>query len=243
MQAPKAIFFDLDETLIENIIPIQEVFASMYGEFEAELGSGQRSEFFTALRRGAGALWNTMFEQEHSPEQQLVGCFAQAIEAVKPGAGEQLGEAMLQRFICATQDNVRFHPGAETTLQELRKAGIVTGLITNGIERLQLAKVESLNIASMVDHVTVSAQARAHKPHAPVFELALQRGGVVAAEAWQIGDHALNDVAGAIRVGMQGVFYDPSGKRLSNAFDDLQERPNHTIRHLEQVLELAGVAA
>ena len=166
MPRPQAIFFDLDETLIENIVPIQEVFAGMYAAFADELGRGQQKEFFAALRRGAGLLWNSMFEHDHSPERQLTNCFAQAIDAVKPGAGKMLADQMLQQFIAATQTNVRFHPGAETTLHELRQAGFVTGLITNGIERLQMAKIECLNIADMVDHVTVSAQARAHKPDA-----------------------------------------------------------------------------
>ena len=90
----------------------------------------------------------------------------------------------------------------------------------------------------MVDQIVVSAQARAHKPRSAVFLLALERAGVAAEEAWQIGDHATNDVAGAIRVGMGGVFYNPKNTAVSDAFTNLDEQPTHVINHHCELLNL-----
>ncbi|MFT6408101.1 MAG: FMN phosphatase YigB (HAD superfamily), partial [Arenicella sp.] len=77
----KAVFFDLDETLVENKIPVRELFARMYYDFEEQLGANNKDVFFTALRERAANLWSTMFETSISPEQQFVNCFASCVEA------------------------------------------------------------------------------------------------------------------------------------------------------------------
>jgi HAD superfamily hydrolase (TIGR01509 family) len=145
---------------------------------------------------------------------------------------------MFDHYESLSSNNVVFHDGAVEVLAQLNSRGIITGLITNGMEQIQLGKIHALDIHNKVDHVTVSAQARAHKPHAPVFKLALQRANVSAEQAIQIGDHATNDVAGAIRAGLGGVFYNPGDLLLEESFVDLSERPTHHIQHLNQVLDL-----
>jgi putative hydrolase of the HAD superfamily len=145
---------------------------------------------------------------------------------------------MLERFCQRSAENVILHPGALDTLAELRDAGFITGIITNGIEQLQLSKIQRLKLDEEVDHVVVSAQARAHKPRKEVFDLALERAAVKPAQAWQIGDHATNDVAGAIRAGMSGVFFDPEGTRRATAFSKLEVEPTHVISSLPQVIQL-----
>jgi putative hydrolase of the HAD superfamily len=237
----KAVFFDLDETLVENKIPVRELFARMYFDFEPQLGENNKDIFFTALREQAATLWSTMFETQISPEQQFVNCFASCVTATGAANGQQaltIGRNMFDHYENLSSNNVVFHDGAVDVLAELSRRGIITGLITNGMEQIQLGKIHALDIHNKVDHVTVSAQARAHKPYAPVFELALERANVSAEHAVQIGDHATNDVAGAIRAGLGGVFYNPKELVLEESFVDLSERPTHHIQHLSQVLEL-----
>lgn len=238
---PKAIFFDLDETLVENKIPVADLFARMYFDFEEQLGSDNKKIFFEALRAEIGSLWNSMFDSEETPEQLLVNAFARAIgsiEAIAPPQRDTLAAQMLDRYVYLSSNNVVLHNGALETLARLSERGYITGLITNGIERIQLGKIHQLELHKRVDHVNVSAQARAHKPHAPVFEMALEKAGIAASHAWQIGDHPTNDVAGAIRAGMGGVFYNPKQHELERAFAQLTERPTHEIHQLTELLDL-----
>jgi len=240
-QKLKAVFFDLDETLIENRISVRDLFARMYFDFQEQLGPENQEVFFTQLRTQAPLLWSTMFDSALSPEEQFVNCFAQCIQSANRASEEEakrLGQNMFDHYLALSADNVVFHDGAQETLAQLRKQGIITGLITNGMEQVQLNKVHSLQIQDQVDYVTVSAQARAHKPHAPVFELALSRAGIRAEHAIQIGDHATNDVAGGIRAGLGGVFYNPKKLDLEESFKGLDERPTHHIHHLSEVLNL-----
>ncbi|MFT5609399.1 MAG: putative hydrolase of the HAD superfamily [Arenicella sp.] len=242
-QNPKAIFFDLDETLIENVVPIQRLFGEMYYQFEEQLGSQNKEVFFATLRTNASELWATMFETSASPEQRFLECFSQSVRATGTANESQsleLATVMVERFRSLSVNNVRLHDGAKETLSTLREMGFTTGIITNGMEGGQLAKIHKLGLESQVDHLVVSAQARAHKPDAKVFQLALDRAGVSPSQAWQIGDHPINDVAGAIRAGMSGIFFDPAGSRNETAFDDLEERPAHVIQYLLTVVELVS---
>ena len=238
----KAIFFDFDETLAENIIPIQQLFKNMYAPFGDQLGRENESAFFTAFRSQAVDLWQSMFNIDTPPEQQFSDCIEISINSLgnhNTAEAKQISEAMFNHFLQISANNVRFNEGATETLASLKEAGFITGIITNGIEGLQLAKINQVKLTEQVDQVVVSAQARAHKPHAKVFQHALAIAGVSAEQAWQVGDHATNDVAGAIRAGMGGVFYNPARGELTDLFGELPENPTHVAHHLLDVVKFA----
>jgi len=239
----QAIFFDLDETLVENRIPVVTLFGEMYTQFGDELGHDNQEHFFAALRNHARELWGTMFEFDISPEQQFINCFEKSIISSTALAGadaQALARAMFDRYKLLSSNNVVLHHDALSTLKNLREQGFITGIITNGMEEIQLGKIHKLELENEVDHVIVSAQARAHKPNKEVFELALSKADVDATQAWQVGDHATNDVAGAIRAGMQGIFYNPKQLKIEDSFAELDERPNHIIENLAQVIDLSS---
>lgn len=240
---PRAIFFDLDETLVKNRIPVVALFGEMYHQFSSELGSDNQEAFFAALRVHAKALWNTMFDHETSPEQQFISCFKDAIISANAPIIKDpsiLAHDMFDRYKQLSSNNVVLHHDALATLASLRQLGFITGIITNGMEEIQLGKIHVLELQDKVDHVVVSAQARAHKPNKEVFDLALSRAAINANQAWQIGDHPTNDVAGAIRADMRGVFYNPKQQAVETAFATLSERPDHVIESLAQVIGLVA---
>ncbi len=244
MNKPTVVFFDLDETLVQNRLPIQDVFARMYFDFEESLGAENKSVFFTALREQAASLWGGMFYTDTPPEQQFIECFEQAIATTKNVDSSRqhvLAKQMFDHFLNLSANNVSLSPDALDTLKALSDNGFVTGIITNGMEQVQLGKIHALSLQEKVDHVIVSAQARAHKPHPRVFNLALSRAAAKPSLAWQVGDHPVNDVAGAIRAGMRGVFYDPDRSRRNTAFTEVEEKPSHTITRLSDVLGLLGI--
>ena len=240
--SPHAIFFDLDETLVENRIPVITLFGEMYHSFEQELGSENQEVFFAALKHHARQLWDTMFQHDISPEQQFKNCFEKSIistKSIDSDEATELAQEMFDHYKQLSSNNVVLHHDALSTLAELRQKGFITGIITNGMEEIQLGKIHQLELENKVDHVIVSAQARAHKPKREVFELALDKAKVDANQAWQIGDHATNDVAGAIRAGMSGVFYNPKKHDIETSFAELTERPSYVVNNLTQVIDLA----
>lgn len=231
----------MDETLIENTLPMAELFSKLYHSFDEQLGAENYALFVERFRKDAPVLWQSMFDSPESPETQLQQCYQHCIiatKAVDSSTSKLIAKQMLERFLELSSSQVRYNPQAEATLAKLRELGFTTGLITNGIEAIQLGKVRALELDRKMDSITVSAQARMHKPHAPVFELALSRANAHAKDSWQVGDHATNDVAGGIRAGLGGVYYNPKKLVIEQEFSDLAERPTHTIVCLSDLMDI-----
>jgi len=235
-----AVFFDLDETLIQNNIPVRSLFPRVFADFQDALGMENRKAFFDVLQAQVQGLWLNMFDSDTSPEQQLITCFIKAInntKAISPTKSPGLAKAMVLHFFELGSKNVELHEGALETLSALRKKKVTVGIITNGIERLQTGKINRLGLNKYVDNITISSEARAHKPDKAIFDLALSRANVHADNAWFVGDHVTNDVEGAINAGMSSVYYNPKNLHVEKSFAGVIERPNYTINHLTELLE------
>jgi FMN phosphatase YigB (HAD superfamily) len=97
-------------------------------------------------------------------------------------------------------------PDAAPALRLARESGLRTGVISNSngmITRIQLLP--------LVDFALDSSEEGVEKPQPAIFERALARAGVVAAEAADVGDLYSIDVLGARRVGLRAVLLDPGG--------------------------------
>jgi HAD superfamily hydrolase (TIGR01509 family) len=77
-------------------------------------------------------------------------------------------------------------------------------MVSNFDHRLP-AVLEALGLAPLLDVVVLPADAGAAKPDPRIFQLALARLGVAAAEALYVGDDAEDDVAGATAAGLRAV--------------------------------------
>jgi len=93
-----------------------------------------------------------------------------------------------------------------STLQALRTAGKTLGLITNGQTRWQTRKLEGLGLGSFFEVVLISEAEGVKKPEAAIFHRALDRIGVLPADAMFVGDHPEVDVRGAHDAGLVAVW-------------------------------------
>jgi len=236
----RAVFFDLDETLIKNNIPVRQLFPKVFFDFQNEIGLENRAAFFDVLQKEVKGLWMRMFDSKICPEQQLVTCFIKALNntrAINPTVVPRMAKRMVAHFFKLGSFNVELHPGAIETLDGLRERGIIIGIVTNGMETLQIGKIKRLRLDEHIDNLTISAEARAHKPDKAIFDLALSRAGVDAEHAWFVGDHITNDVSGAIRAGLHSIYYNPQNLHVERSFVGVVERPDYTINHLTELLE------
>jgi putative hydrolase of the HAD superfamily len=102
-------------------------------------------------------------------------------------------------------ENFELYEDALPVLDELRRAGLQIGLVSNGIRDLnEFVGHHRLD----VDAVVVS---RAHgrvKPHPTIFQAALGQLDVEAAEAVMVGDSLAEDIEGARALGMRAILID-----------------------------------
>jgi putative hydrolase of the HAD superfamily len=101
-------------------------------------------------------------------------------------------------------------PAAAPALALARQAGLRTGVISNSNGTIRQI-LERLGLLKLVDFALDSKEEGVEKPQPAIFERALARAGVGAAEAAYVGDLYSIDILGARRVGMTGVLLDPGG--------------------------------
>ena len=92
-------------------------------------------------------------------------------------------------------------------------------------------------VADLFDTIVVSDEIGWRKPRREIFEVALRRIGVVAAEALFVGDRADIDVVGAQRMGMPVAWVNRDAQPLPDGIT----RPDYEIRDLGELGPILGV--
>jgi putative hydrolase of the HAD superfamily len=123
-------------------------------------------------------------------------------------------------------------PKVQGLLRSLERASIPWGIVTNG-GKAQRGKMEHSGIRLPDERIIVSKEVGVEKPEPEIFHIALERIGTDASESLFVGDHPVNDIDGARRVGMRTAWV----KRGREWPEELQP-PDHVIDH---VAELAGL--
>jgi putative hydrolase of the HAD superfamily len=99
-------------------------------------------------------------------------------------------------------------PRSSRDLLARLRGGWRLGVLTNGLPRVQRAKVEALGLERLVDAVVYAEEhgARTGKPDPAAFLEVASRLGVTPACSVLVGDDPVRDVAGARATGMRAVW-------------------------------------
>jgi putative hydrolase of the HAD superfamily len=97
-------------------------------------------------------------------------------------------------------------PGATALIERLHDAGYALGIVSNGMDASRRALVRHLGFDRFVRTVLSSERAGAKKPDPRIFELAAAEIGVPPERCWFVGDHPVNDIAGARTAGMRAAW-------------------------------------
>jgi HAD superfamily hydrolase (TIGR01549 family) len=131
-------------------------------------------------------------------------------------------------------DSLELRPFAEVFLKKTAqryKTGLVSNFTYGPVVHNSLCR---LGINRYFNAVVVSGENGWRKPHRNIFEDVLTRLGVAAEEAVFIGDCPMEDIKGALDVGMKTVF-------VQSQFYDSQDliksgqKPTHIASDLEQI--------
>jgi putative hydrolase of the HAD superfamily len=221
---PKAILFDLDGTLWDRTAAVRALLADQHEHFQAFLGpvipSREYASQIMALEANGSADKFSVyvaFGHQHGLSESL-------IDSLHSDFWRRMGQCF-QPF-----------PEVLATLRQLRKAGVKLGIITNGTVHIQDAKINALGLRELLDVVVISEREGMRKPEAEIFNRALDSLGVVASDAWFVGDNPEVDVAGAAAAGLRSFWRE---------CDDWP-RPTaacETIRSLDELLPFVSQAS
>jgi putative hydrolase of the HAD superfamily len=192
MSLPKAVLFDLDNTLWHRDAAIRKLAAAQHAAFP-QLARVPLDAYVDRLI----ALDDRGHVDKAPVYQQLVTDFGLPDELVSP---------LRDHFWAVYGTCCEPAAGAPLVLTALRSMGIKTGIITNGTVAVQEPKIDGLGFRPLVDVVLVSEREGVRKPDAEIFHRALSRVGGNASEAWFVGDHPDADVRGAAEDGLTAVW-------------------------------------
>ena len=104
-------------------------------------------------------------------------------------------------------------PEALGVLQELKRRGLLTAIVTNGFSRVQRRRLALSGLAPYVDAVAISEEVGEQKPSAALVDRALEMLACPCKkQALLVGDSLSSDMAAAKNAGITAVWYNP--KRL-----------------------------
>jgi len=201
MSAPRAVLFDVDFTLCR---PGPELSAERYARVAARHGILLDAARYDDAREAAAL--NLKRHPELLHDDTIWHRFTEEI-FVGMGGPEEIASA------CATEieqgwevsENFELFEDVLPVLDELRRAELRLGLVSNGIRDLnQFVLHHKLDVDAIVG-------SRAHgyvKPHPTIFRSALLQLRVEPAEAVMVGDSLEEDVEGARALGLRAILMD-----------------------------------
>jgi putative hydrolase of the HAD superfamily len=127
-------------------------------------------------------------------------------------------------------------PDSRSTLQALHERGYKIGLLSNTwwAASWHNAEITAHNLAALLDTIVYTSDLPHSKPHSYVFYYVAERLGVRPEECVMVGDRMIDDVSGALSVGMRAVW------RKSDYPWPKPEyiHPSAVIEHVSDVLPL-----
>ena len=193
----RAIFIDIDDTLLDYIPCCREAF---------ELALPEHPEYFDLFFEISGRLFSeakhglhTIAEVMELYPKEFIATIGYPPEAVDP---------FKHAFRSAWGKTHTLVPGAKEMLENLQAKGYRLFAASNSIGHLQRSRLEKAGILKYFEDTYISMDIGYDKPDIRFYQEALRRCGLQAKEVLMIGDSMTTDVIGAQKAGMDALFFD-----------------------------------
>lgn len=234
----KAVFFDLDDTLLWDDRSVEEAFTATCAAASAKTGVDPH-QLEQSVRSEARALYSSY---PTFPFTQMIGInpfeglwahftggqleeFRQ-LQAIAPGYRREawtrglaalgidqpeLGAELAEQFGAERRSRPIVYEDTFRVLDELKKSYRLL-LLTNGTPDLQWEKINGVSgLQSYFEVIVISGEYGRGKPDSGIFEYALGKMGIDASEAVMVGDKLTTDILGGNRSGIETVWINRNG--------------------------------
>jgi HAD superfamily hydrolase (TIGR01509 family) len=203
----KAIFFDVDFTLI---YPGPTFQAEGYRRACAAHGIEVDPAKFDAATAASSFILDEVEEQIYNHDV-FIHYTASIIEKMG-GRGATVVDVAREIYDqWSVNHHFEMYDDVAPVLTELQRRGYLVGAISNSHRSLD-AFAEHFSLRNIIS-VTVSGFEHGYmKPHRSIFEAALARAKVTAAQAMMVGDSVAHDIDGAVKAGWHAVLLRRSGE-------------------------------
>jgi putative hydrolase of the HAD superfamily len=201
----RAIFFDLDDTLVDDTISTEECAEAAAREVAGGRGLAP-ADLAKAYLDAAIAFWEglepgAIHTREHGIRRTM---WRQALR--KLGVDDDaLAAALALRYDAIRAERVEYYPDAVPILTNLH-GRYRLAIITNGFAETHRARIAPLQLGRFFDHVLMAGDLDMVKPDPAIFRYAMTLLDVSPAESVMVGDRFNRDVTGAQAAGMRVIW-------------------------------------
>ena len=234
MTLPRAILLDLDDTILDDSSNIDQCWLDACRAHAGSLEGVDVAAVFGAIKSTSRWYWGDA-DRHREGRLELDAARREVVRLALRELGiedQSLAAGIGDAYSHHRDAGMEPLPDAIDTVRWLKGSGCALALLTNGAGPAQRKKIVRFGLADLFDAILVEGELGFGKPDARVYELALSRLGVAAADAWMVGDNLEWDVKAPQKLGMVGVWVDRFGRGLSDAAGI---RPDRIIRSLSEL--------
>ncbi len=220
---------------------IQACVFDAYGTlFDVHSAVGQHKQRLGNNADAVSALWRTK-QLEYTWLRSLLGQHVDFWQVTGDALdyaldAHDVDDAALREDLMQAYLNLKTYPEVMSVLQRLKRHGTRTAILSNGSPMMLEAAVTSAGIAELLDAVLSVEDVGIYKPDPRVYQLAVDRLGVSAAQISFQSSNAWDAVAAAT-FGMRVAWINRFGQRRER----LTAQPDAELRTLDELPPLLGL--
>jgi 2-haloacid dehalogenase len=201
----KSIFFDADDTLFDYPLAERTALLACLDEFAI---AEEPETVIAAYKRHNHDVWREFERGEIDQAALRVERFRRLAREL--GIADLPLERVGSFYLAALAGQSQLLPGALDLVRELAEK-FPLALVTNGIAAVQNQRFAASPVTPYFQSIVISEEVGIAKPDPRIFEPALSRIGVSAADVLYVGDSVTSDMAAARNAGMDFCWLNPKG--------------------------------
>jgi HAD superfamily hydrolase (TIGR01549 family) len=202
----KAIFIDIDDTLLDYIPCCREAFDAAISQITNDQCPMSNEEQFDLFFQISGRLFSEAKHGLHTIAEVMELYPIEFCE--KAGYAPEAVDPFKHAFRAAWGKTHTLVPGAEQMLQTLQAKGYRLFAASNSFGHLQRSRLQHAGILHYFEDTFISMDIGYDKPDIRFYQEALRRANLQPSEVLMIGDSMTTDVLGAQAAGMDALFFD-----------------------------------
>jgi HAD superfamily hydrolase (TIGR01549 family) len=207
---PRAVLFDLDDTLFDHRRCAHEALSGIHRAHPA-----LRALPFAELERVHAALLDDLHARVLSGDLGLEAAREERFRRLFQAAGVRAADEIVAATAATYREGyIRIRqaiPGAAALLGAVRGRAAI-GIVSNNLLAEQQGKLRDCGLDAFIDVLVVSEEAGCSKPDPRIFQIALERLQCEASDVVMIGDSWAADVIGASDAGIRAIWFNPQGR-------------------------------
>jgi HAD superfamily hydrolase (TIGR01549 family) len=202
----KAVFFDLDDTLYDQLEPFRN--AVKHNLSHSEMKEIPYDSLFRRVRHYSDLLWEQLCNGDMTLEALRIKRLTLAFAEFQISATDEQAHKIQLDYILE-QSRITLLDDVKACISKLMEQDVFLGIITNGPVEHQLNKIRTLKLNRIIpsNRIFISDAIGAAKPDPQIFAHVNSITKTIPQQCYYIGDSWRNDVMGALNAGWHSIWF------------------------------------